>query len=101
MLCDLVSMNGGIAQFHLIKRSLVNKLNDVSFQMMQGNTDSEHCFALFLTILDKMSPLEEPCSPTVMRHALVQTIREINNLCREFQIKEASLLNLPFRMEIP
>lgn len=50
-------------------------------------------FALFLTILDKMSPIEEPCSPTTMRHALIQTIREIYKLCREFQIEEASLLN--------
>ncbi len=30
--------NGGIADFHLIKRKLQSQLPDVAFDMVQGNT---------------------------------------------------------------
>jgi len=41
--------NGGIAEFHLIKRKLQSGLSDVAFDMVNGNTDSEWAFALFLS----------------------------------------------------
>jgi hypothetical protein len=59
--------NGGIADFHLMKRHLQKELPDVAFDMVQGNTgmspecirpstrtpwhslDSEWAFALFLS----------------------------------------------------
>jgi glutamine amidotransferase len=57
--------NGGIADFHLIKRKLQSGLSDVAFDMVNGNTgqhdfighlltanllsDSEWAFALFLS----------------------------------------------------
>lgn len=57
--------NGGLAEFHLIKRKLQSCLPDVAFNMVNGNTgqhhlvghlptanlssDSEWAFALFLS----------------------------------------------------
>lgn len=41
--------NGGIAEFPRIKRRLQKDLPDVAFDMVQGNTDSEWAFALFLS----------------------------------------------------
>ncbi|KAK0446400.1 uncharacterized protein EV420DRAFT_1767781 [Desarmillaria tabescens] len=43
--------NGGIADFHLIKRKLQSQLPDVAFDTVQGNTDSEWTFTLFLSKL--------------------------------------------------
>lgn len=43
--------NGGIADFHLIKRKLQASLSDELFAVPQGNTDSEWAFALFLSFV--------------------------------------------------
>jgi predicted glutamine amidotransferase len=43
--------NGGIADFHLIKRKLQASLPDELFSVPQGNTDSEWAFALFLSFV--------------------------------------------------
>jgi ergothioneine biosynthesis protein EgtC len=40
--------NGLIADFSRIKRKLRNKLDDSIYQNVEGTTDSEHAFALFL-----------------------------------------------------
>jgi glutamine amidotransferase len=41
--------NGGIAEFDKIKRKLQNCLSEDLFLFVQGNTDSEWAFALFLS----------------------------------------------------
>ena len=43
--------NGSIAEFNKIKRLLVNTLSDEIYALLQGTTDTEHCFLLFLQIL--------------------------------------------------
>jgi glutamine amidotransferase len=43
----LMAHNGNINQFYKIKRNLLNKLNDDLFTQINGNTDSEHFFALY------------------------------------------------------
>jgi predicted glutamine amidotransferase len=40
--------NGNIAQFSRIKRKLQTSLRDELYNFVQGNTDSEWSFALFL-----------------------------------------------------
>jgi len=41
--------NGGIEQFSKIKRRLQQELPDEVFNVVNGNTDSEWAFALFLS----------------------------------------------------
>lgn len=90
--------NGGISDFHLVKRKIVSQLSDEAFNMMRGNTDSEHIFALFLTVLGEMENTpnmdtanEEP--HIQMKNALLETITRINDMCREALITKPSLLN--------
>ena len=45
--------NGDIGDFPLLRRPLLNTLGDRAFASIQGNTDSEHLFALVIDELDK------------------------------------------------
>lgn len=45
--------NGGISNFKQIKRKLLNHIKDEYLNYLQGSTDSECAFALFLDTLDK------------------------------------------------
>lgn len=81
--------NGGIGCFKQIKRRLAMSLNEQWFTMVQGSTDSEWAFALFLDCLDKAghSPDSEPGSAgfghTVLRKAILKTIERINAFIRD------------------
>lgn len=43
--------NGGIAEFDKIKRKLQSSLPEELFLFVEGNTDSEWAFALFLSFV--------------------------------------------------
>ncbi|KAF2705903.1 N-terminal nucleophile aminohydrolase [Pleomassaria siparia CBS 279.74] len=81
--------NGGIGCFKQIKRRLALSLNEQWFTFVQGSTDSEWAFALFLDCLDKAGhhPSDEPgkggFGHTVLRKALLKTIERINGFIRE------------------
>lgn len=70
--------NGGIANFGAIKRTLVSHIRDEYFVFLQGSTDSECAFALFLNCLKDLG-----CDPSdskgnfpaeTLRQALLDTI---------------------------
>lgn len=78
--------NGGIGGWKLgVKRKLVTDLSDKWFEVVNGSTDSEWAFALFLDTLEKMG-----CDPddvkkqrngfghTVLRKAMLKTIERLN-----------------------
>ena len=81
--------NGGIGCFKQIKRRLALSLNEQWFTLVQGSTDSEWAFALFLDSLDKsgISPSSEPgpggFGHTVLRKALLKTIQRINGFIKD------------------
>lgn len=81
--------NGGIGCFKQIKRRLALSLNEQWFTLVQGSTDSEWAFALFLDCLDKagISPNKEPApggfGHTVLRKAVLKTVQRINGFIRE------------------
>lgn len=79
--------NGGIGSFRRIKRKLALGLNEQWFTLVQGSTDSEWAFAMFLDCLDKMGhhPDKEggKFSPTVLRKAILKTIERLNALIKE------------------
>ncbi|HEV2707147.1 MAG TPA: class II glutamine amidotransferase [Pyrinomonadaceae bacterium] len=82
--------NGAVAGFHHIKRALREELKDEFYNMIQGTTDSEHAFALFL---DGLGVAFGEATPQDMRRALVSTIARLNELTREHEIAEPSYYN--------
>ncbi|KAI1415133.1 N-terminal nucleophile aminohydrolase [Hypoxylon sp. FL1857] len=77
--------NGGLGGWRYIKRKLGERLHDKWYLSVQGGTDSEWAFALFLDRLERLgvNPSSEPKNgfgPSVMRKAVLQTIEVINEL---------------------
>ncbi|KAI8053871.1 nucleophile aminohydrolase [Syncephalis plumigaleata] len=83
--------NGNIAQFGRIKRRLQASLRDELYNFVQGNTDSEWSFALFLNQLD--DPENGPFTPEILHKAMERTIALINEWLDEENINEISLMN--------
>lgn len=88
--------NGGILSFHKIKKKLINYIDDEFFLLIQGSTDSECAFVLFLDTLAKMgynpSDLNTKFSHNVLRKALLKTIELIKHW-QTAVTDEPSLLN--------
>ncbi len=82
--------NGSVAEFELIKRPLRASLPDHLYNFIQGTTDSEHAFALFLKHLEK-PPFE--ADVIAMREAVVKTIHELDELTNKSGITAASFYN--------
>ncbi|KAK0436646.1 N-terminal nucleophile aminohydrolase, partial [Desarmillaria tabescens] len=97
--------NGGIADFHLIKRKLQSQLPDLAFDMVQGNTgesypkfppspssrsplDSEWTFALFLSKLP--DPNATTLSSQTLQKAMLDTIASLRTFVEEAGITEVS-----------
>lgn len=84
--------NGGIAEFHKLKRRLQSDLPDIAFDQVQGNTDSEWAFALFISKLP--DPTAKTFTPNVLQKAMEDTIAALNVYRKEFDItSEPNLLN--------
>jgi ergothioneine biosynthesis protein EgtC len=82
--------NGFISNFQKIRRSLLAKLSEASFNMIAGSTDSELLFAMFLDAL-KTQPSED-CES--MGRALQQAIETVERVNRDAGCTDDSLLNL-------
>jgi glutamine amidotransferase len=83
--------NGGIADFPLIKRRLQVNLSDEVFNVVQGNTDSEWAFALFLSKLP--DPNARNFTSDILKQAMLETISTLNDFAEETNITEPSLMN--------
>jgi len=83
--------NGGIAEFTKIKRKLQACLSDELFEVVNGNTDSEWAFALFLSKLP--DPNAKSFTPQILKNAMMDVIASINLLHEEAGITEPSLMN--------
>ena len=99
--------NGNIACWRHVKREIALSIGRKWFVGVQGNTDSEWAFALFLDCLEKAGV--DPDSPesaadgfghTVLRKAMLQTIKLINGFVdatpselRDETVDKRSLLN--------
>ena len=71
--------NGTIGDYRKISRKARESLRDDLFDFMQGTTDSEMTFALFLNqIRDPMAEY----SPEELRYKVVATIKKIQQLCQ-------------------
>ena len=82
--------NGRVANFNAIKRRLRDVLNDNVYNLIQGNTDTEHAFALFLNHLWQYM---EDYSIETMKQAMLATIRQIVSWCVDAGITDPCHLN--------
>jgi glutamine amidotransferase len=76
--------NGSLGGWKHIKRRLGERLADKWYLGVQGGTDSEWAFALYLDTLERMghnpsSPPEKGFGPNVLRQAMLKTIKQIND----------------------
>ncbi|KAI5840171.1 nucleophile aminohydrolase [Morchella snyderi] len=91
--------NGHLANFTRIKRRLVSSIKDEFFLIVEGSTDSEWAFALYLDTLASLGvdPKNPPTATgfghTILRQAMLGTIRRLNEFWSEIGVDEPSLLN--------
>lgn len=91
-------MQGVVGNFEKIKRRLVMSLRDEYFLNVQGNTDSEWAFAVFLNELANLGCNPKEQKPggfghAILRQAMTNTIASINQWSKEVGDEEPSLLN--------
>jgi len=71
--------NGFISEFKKIKRRLINLLTDELFLTIQGTTDSEAIFMLYLNILQSRYPKEDLktkwVEPEILKSVMEETIQ--------------------------
>lgn len=92
--------NGHVSGFNKIKKRLADSIREEYFLMVQGGTDSEWVFALFLDSLETLGG--KPASSTghfgdkILRQALLNTIERIKDWTKEVNGPdgEPSLLNI-------
>lgn len=82
--------NGGIPHFEKIKRKLSNYLEFGCYQRISGTTDSEHVFALFLSLLSNRDSQISACD---IAKTLNQTINMILRLCDECGVEGGCSFN--------
>jgi glutamine amidotransferase len=82
--------NGGIAGFRQIKRRLRQSLPDHLYHAIEGTTDSEHAFAVFLNLSGESERL---CSAGELGRALVRTVEQLEQWATEAGIADPSYYN--------
>lgn len=90
----LMMQNGGIPEFHKIKRKMINRLDEESFQWIQGQTDTQYIFALFMTITGELKENQDELTFDDLSACLSQTFSEIEGMKKESGIDGPSLYNL-------
>lgn len=89
--------NGGILGFDKIKRQLINHIDDRFFLFIQGLTDSECVFALYLDTLARMGYDPDDTTLELSHQVLKEAMTCTIELIKQWQVAvtlEPSLLNL-------
>ncbi|HRO40186.1 MAG TPA: class II glutamine amidotransferase [Flavobacteriales bacterium] len=87
----LLMHNGGVEQFHKIKRDLCNRLSQPMYDWVKGQTDSEHLFALMLDHLQAGKP-----TPDQVADAFEAMITDLEELMAKHGIVDAAYLNMVY-----
>ncbi|MCJ1359735.1 MAG: hypothetical protein MMC33_009737 [Icmadophila ericetorum] len=88
--------NGNIGSWKNIKRRLAASLSDQRFLGVQGSTDSEWAFALFLDSMERaghnpnVDPGENGFGHAVLRKAVLETIKRINAFIAEVSPRDSA-----------
>jgi len=83
--------NGEIRGFSQIKRNLRRSLSDETYEWIEGETDSEHFFALFLNRLLKKT---KTSGVRILSDTLIETIDELEAIKTKHGVQQASSLNI-------
>jgi predicted glutamine amidotransferase len=83
--------NGDITGFGAIRRSLVASLSEAAFSILEGQTDSEHLFALFL---DCLWARKETDGLEAMARALEDAVHRVHRLLIEKGTTPNTQLNI-------
>jgi len=83
--------NGDVGGFARIRRTLRRSLTDRVYDLIQGSTDSEHVFAMFL---DRLPPPGGEDAGEGMALALESTIKHLVGMVRDAGVEEPTYLNL-------
>ena len=92
----LMMHNGGIRNFKEIKRDLINRLSNHYYQWINGQTDSEHVFALFMQkIADLAQGKQGDALPLkFLADCFRQTFADIEILKTKRGLSSASVYNM-------
>lgn len=83
--------NGVLGGYKQIRRALLRGLSDTAYDAIQGSTDSEHMFGLFLNhIADPLGSVT--CEEMV--HAMMKMFEDLDALLIEAGVRQHSYLNL-------
>lgn len=88
--------NGTIAYFAIIKRKMMAAVSQRSFDMIQGSTDSELMFAMFITNYEKLLgvsakpsapdlPYEAEDNTRLLAEAMKQTILQVHRFVLDYE----------------
>lgn len=83
--------NGVLGGYKTIRRRLLRMLNDTAYDAIQGSTDSEHLFGLFL------NHIEDPFGTVTceeMVHAMTKMFEDLSVLLLDAGVRQHSYLNL-------
>ncbi|MDN3641684.1 class II glutamine amidotransferase [Lutimonas halocynthiae] len=90
----LMMQNGGIHDFAKIKKKLISRLDDEVFQWIQGQTDTQYIFALFITFSGALKRKKGSLTLDDLSYCLSQTFAEIEKMKKEEKMDAPSLYNL-------
>ncbi len=92
----LMMHNGGVPGFKKIKRDLINRLSDHYFQWINGHTDSEHIFALYMQRVSDRSGARQgsELSLDFLADCFAETFSEIEELMAARGVTEAAVFNM-------
>lgn len=82
--------NGTIEGFSLIKRRLRRSLPDAIYHAIEGTTDSEHAFAVFLNFLGDNT---KKTGAADLADGLIKTIGQLEQWAQEVGIEQPSIYN--------
>lgn len=87
----LMMHNGEVPEFHTLKRVIRRSLSDEMYNWIQGQTDSEHLFALFV---EKLKAQNQTRTAETMADALEDMVRTMENMKKEHSITDQAYLNM-------
>ena len=89
--------NGGVGEFHLVRRALVDSLSDdlFAFVMLNGGSDTCVCFAVLLQMIYADDPtFQKELSPETLSKHLLALLRKLEDVALMQGCKTPSFLNV-------
>jgi len=92
----LMMHNGGIPEFKVIKRDLINILSSHYYQWIKGSTDSEHIFALYMQTVSDLSSGKDggELSLKFLAECFIKTFAIIEDLKAKRGLSTPSVYNM-------